>query len=162
MDELKIVYRKPEELLEYDNNPRNNEEAVGKVAESIRQFGFKVPILIDQNNIIIAGHTRKLAAEELGLTQIPCICVEDLSEQQVKAFRLADNKVAEFSSWDPDKLTDELAEIMDIDMTVFDFPDMALDELDVKDEDFLQDTEIVKDRTPKTIVCPHCGKEFTP
>ena len=70
--------------LEYDNNPRNNEEAVGKVAESIRQFGFKVPILIDQNNIIIAGHTRKLAAEELGLTQIPCICVEDLSEQQVK------------------------------------------------------------------------------
>lgn len=162
MDELKIVYRKPEELLEYDNNPRNNEEAVGKVAESIRQFGFKVPILIDQNNIIIAGHTRKLAAEELGLTQIPCICVEDLSEQQVKAFRLADNKVAEFSSWDPDKLTDELADIMDIDMTVFDFPDMALDELDVKDEDFLQDTEIVKDRTPKTIVCPHCGKEFTP
>ncbi len=162
MDELKIVYRKPEELLEYDNNPRNNEEAVGKVAESIRQFGFKVPILIDQNNIIIAGHTRKLAAEELGLTQIPCICVEDLSEQQVKAFRLADNKVAEFSSWDPDKLADELAEIMDIDMTVFDFPDMALDELDVKDEDFLQDTEIVKDRTPKTIVCPHCGKEFTP
>lgn len=162
MDELKIVYRKPEELLEYDNNPRNNEEAVGKVAESIRQFGFKVPILIDQNNIIIAGHTRKLAAEELGLTQIPCICVEDLSEQQVKAFRLADNKVAEFSSWDPDKLTDELADIMDIDMTIFDFPDMALDELDVKDEDFLQDTEIVKDRTPKTIVCPHCGKEFTP
>lgn len=162
MDELKIVYRKPEELLEYDNNPRNNEEAVGKVAESIRQFGFKVPILIDQNNIIIAGHTRKLAAEELGLTQIPCICVEDLSEQQVKAFRLADNKVAESSSWDPDKLADELAEIMDIDMTVFDFPDMALDELDVKDEDFLQDTEIVKDRTPKTIVCPHCGKEFTP
>lgn len=162
MDELKIVYRKPEELLEYDNNPRNNEEAVGKVAESIRQFGFKVPILIDQNNIIIAGHTRKLAAEELGLTQIPCICVEDLSEQQVKAFRLADNKVAEFSSWDPDKLADKLAEIMDIDMTVFDFPDMALDELDVKDEDFLQDTEIVKDRTPKTIVCPHCGKEFTP
>ena len=102
MDELKIVYRKPEELLEYDNNPRNNEEAVGKVVESIRQFGFKVPILIDQNNIIIAGHTRKLAAEELGLTQIPCICVEDLSEQQVKAFRLADNKVAEFSSWDPE------------------------------------------------------------
>ena len=96
------------------------------------------------------------------MTQIPCICVEDLSEQQVKAFRLADNKVAEFSSWDPDKLADELADIMDIDMTVFDFPDMALDELDVKDEDFLQDTEIVKDRTPKTIVCPHCGKEFTP
>lgn len=162
MDELKIVYRNPEELLEYDNNPRNNEEAVEKVAESIRQFGFKVPILIDQNNVIIAGHTRKLAAEELELTQVPCICVEDLSEQQVKAFRLADNKVSEFSSWDPGKLADELAAIMDIDMTAFDFPDMALDELDVKDEDFLQDTEIVKNKTPKTIVCPHCGKEFTP
>lgn len=86
MDELKIVYRKPEELLEYDNNPRNNEEAVGKVANPSVSLASRIPILIDQNNIIIAGHTRKLAAEELGLTQIPCICVEDLSEQQVKAF----------------------------------------------------------------------------
>ena len=162
MEQLKVVYRSIEELLGYDNNPRNNEDAVAKVAESIRQFGFKVPILIDQNDVIIAGHTRKLAAQELGMIQVPCICVSDLSSEQVRAFRLADNKVAEFSSWDPDKLADELAAIMDIDMTVFDFPDMALDELDVSDEDFLQDTEIVKDRTPKTIICPHCGKEFTP
>ena len=162
MEQLKVVYRSIEELLGYDNNPRNNEDAVAKVAESIRQFGFKVPILIDQNDVIIAGHTRKLAAQELGMIQVPCICVSDLSPEQVRAFRLADNKVAEFSSWDPDKLADELAAIMDIDMTVFDFPDMALDELDVSDEDFLQDTEIVKDRTPKTIICPHCGKEFTP
>ena len=101
-------------------------------------------------------------AKELGMEEVPCICVRDLSEEQVKAFRLADNKVAEFSSWDPDKLADELAEIMNIDMTVFDFPNMALDDLDVSDDDFLQDTEIVKDRTPKKIVCPHCGKEFTP
>ena len=101
-------------------------------------------------------------AKELGMEEVPCICVRDLSEEQVKAFRLADNKVAEFSSWDPDKLADELAEILNIDMTVFDFPDMAMDELSVSDEDFLQDTEIVKDRTPKKIVCPHCGKEFTP
>lgn len=162
MEQLRVVYRSIEELLGYDNNPRNNEDAVAKVAESIRQFGFKVPILIDQNDVIIAGHTRKLAAQELGMIQVPCICVSDLSSEQVRAFRLADNKVAEFSSWDPDKLADELAAIMDIDMTVFDFPDMALDELDVSDEDFLQDTEIVKDRTPKTIICPHCGKEFTP
>lgn len=96
------------------------------------------------------------------MEEVPCICVRDLSEEQVKAFRLADNKVAEFSSWDPDKLADELAEILNIDMTAFDFPDMALDELNVSDDDFLQDTEIVKDRTPKKIVCPHCGKEFTP
>ena len=101
-------------------------------------------------------------AKELGMEEVPCICVRDLSEEQVKAFRLADNKVAEFSSWDPDKLADELAEILNIDMTAFDFPDMALDELNVSDDDFLQDTEIVKDRTPKKIVCPHCGKEFTP
>ncbi len=162
MEELKIIYRKIEELKEYENNPRNNEEAVEKVAESIRQFGFKVPIIIDEDNVIIAGHTRKLAAKELGLEEVPCICVNDLSEEQIKAFRLADNKVAEFSSWNPDKLADELADILNIDMTVFDFPDMALDELEVSDEDFLQDTEIVKDRTPKKIVCPHCGKEFTP
>ena len=101
-------------------------------------------------------------AKELGMEEVPCICVRDLSEERVKAFRLADNKVAEFSSWDPDKLADELAEILNIDMTAFDFPDMALDELNVSDDDFLQDTEIVKDRTPKKIVCPHCGKEFTP
>ena len=101
-------------------------------------------------------------AKELGMEEVPCICVRDLSEEQVKAFRMADNKVAEFSSWDPDKLADELADILNIDMTVFDFPDMAMDELSVSDEDFLQDTEIVKDRTPKKIVCPHCGKEFTP
>lgn len=162
MEELKIIYRKIEEIKEYENNPRNNEEAVEKVAESIRQFGFKVPIIIDEDNVIIAGHTRKLAAKELGLEEVPCICVNDLSEEQIKAFRLADNKVAEFSSWNPDKLADELADILNIDMTVFDFPDMALDELEVSDEDFLQDTEIVKDRTPKKIVCPHCRKEFTP
>ena len=70
MEQLKVVYRSTEELLEYDNNPRNNEDAVGKVAESIRQFGFQVPILIDQNDVIIAGHTRKLAAQELGMTQV--------------------------------------------------------------------------------------------
>lgn len=162
VEELKIVYRRLDELKVYENNPRNNEDAVERVAESIRQFGFKVPILIDENDVIIAGHTRKLAAKELGMEEVPCICVRDLSEERVKAFRLADNKVAEFSSWDPDKLADELAEILNIDMTAFDFPDMALDELSVSDEDFLRDTEIVKDRTPKKIVCPHCGKEFTP
>lgn len=79
------------DLREYENNPRNNDNAVEKVANSIKEFGFKVPIVIDQNNVIIAGHTRLKAAKQLGLEEVPCIIANDLTPEQVKAFRLADN-----------------------------------------------------------------------
>jgi len=95
----------------YINNPRKNTGAIDKVAESIREFGFKVPIVIDKNNIIVAGHTRLFAAKKLGLTEVPCIVADDLTDEQVKAFRLADNKVAEFAEWDMDALAVELAEL---------------------------------------------------
>ena len=108
-------------ITEYENNPRFNDEAVGKVAESIKEFGFKVPIIIDKDNIIIAGHTRYKAAKELGIDKVPCIVASDLTPEQVKAFRLADNKVSEFSSWDEGKLYNELMELQTMDFNIESF-----------------------------------------
>lgn len=87
------------EILPYAKNPRKNEKSVKFVKESIRQFGFKVPIIIDSKREIVCGHTRLLAAKSLGLSEIPCIVADDLTDEQIKAFRLADNKVGEFSDW---------------------------------------------------------------
>ncbi|MDD6128229.1 MAG: ParB N-terminal domain-containing protein [Veillonellaceae bacterium] len=126
---MQIVERSVEELIPYENNPRNNGPAVEKVAASIKAFGFKVPIIVDKDDVIVAGHTRLLAAKELGIKVVPCIVADDLTEAQVKAFRLADNKVSEFSSWDFAKLSEEMASIQcldldgNIDMTEFGFID---------------------------------------
>lgn len=109
------------ELIEYDSNPRKNDEAVQYVAASIREFGFKVPVIVDKNNVIVAGHTRLKAAKFLGLDSVPCIVADDLTDEQVQAFRLADNKVSEFAEWDEELLALELSEIIDIDMTDFGF-----------------------------------------
>lgn len=120
---MEIINKKVEDLKPYENNPRFNDEAVEYVAKSISQFGFKVPIIVDKNNVIVAGHTRYKASLELGLEEVPCIVADDLSEDQIKAFRLADNKVAEKSSWDLELLDEELEylEDMGIDMNAFDF-----------------------------------------
>lgn len=115
-----IVMVKTDNIIPYDRNPRRNTEAVKYVANSIREFGFKQPIVLDKDNVIIAGHTRWLAAQTLGLEKVPCIIATDLSDEQVRAYRLADNKVAEMASWDFDLLAEELASI-DLDMTDFGF-----------------------------------------
>ena len=107
----KLIYKHIDELVPYENNPRDNEKAVDAVANSIKEFGFKVPVIIDENNIIVAGHTRVKASKKLGVTEIPCIVADDLTEEQIRAFRLADNKVAELSEWDFKKLEEELADI---------------------------------------------------
>lgn len=117
---MEIITKKIDEVIPYENNPRKNDEAVDYVAKSIKEFGFKVPIIIDKNNVIVTGHTRLKAAKKLGLTEVPCIMADDLTEEQIKAFRLADNKVAEFAEWDDDLLKIELDDI-DIDMTDFGF-----------------------------------------
>lgn len=111
------------DLKEYENNPRKNDKAVGAVLESIKAFGFRVPLIIDGENVIVAGHTRKKAAELLGLASVPCIKADDLTPEQIKAFRLADNKTAELSEWDFEKLERELAELaaLEIDMQKFGF-----------------------------------------
>lgn len=125
---MEIIYKKVSELKPYENNPRINDEAVQYVRNSIEQFGFKVPIIIDKNNVVIAGHTRLKAAEEIEMKDVPCIVADDLTDEQVKAFRLADNKVSEKSMWDYSKLDEELAGIIDIDMSQFDF-DISIDDI---------------------------------
>ena len=118
------------DLKEYENNPRHNESAVDAVVASIQNFGFKVPIVIDKDNVIIAGHTRLKAAEKLGLETVPCIVADDLTEEQVKAFRVADNKTAELAEWDFDKLQAELEELesLEFDMEQFGFQDLDSEE----------------------------------
>lgn len=118
---MNIVEKDIKDIKPYKNNPRINNEAVKYVTESIKEFGFKVPIVIDKNNEIVTGHTRLKASKKLGLTKVPCIIADDLTEEQIKAFRLADNKVSEKSEWDFELLEEELSDIVDIDMTVFDF-----------------------------------------
>jgi DNA modification methylase len=114
MRQLKIEYLETDKLIPYINNPRINDNAVDAVAGSIAEFGFKNPIIVDRNNVIIAGHTRLLAARKLGLDQVPVIRAEDLTEKQVKAFRIADNKTAELSEWDDELLAMELEGLEDM------------------------------------------------
>lgn len=125
---MNIIYKKVDELIPYVNNPRNNDHAVDYVASSIKNFGFKVPIVVDADNEIVTGHTRLKAAKKLGLTEVLVIIADDLTPEQVRAFRLADNKVAEFSTWDMELLMSELDTINDIDMDT-----MGFDELEYSD-----------------------------
>lgn len=124
IQEMEIKKLKP-----YPNNPRNNKASVTKVANSIKEFGFKVPIVIDSKNVIVAGHTRWLAAQTLGLDQVPVIVADDLTEEQVRAFRLADNKVGETSEWLMPSLELELLELKDF----FDMPSFGF-EVGIEDE----------------------------
>lgn len=119
---MEIVMRKVGELIPYERNPRKNDEAVKFVKASIEQFGFKVPIVIDAQGVIVAGHTRLKAAKELGMEEVPCIVADDLSEEQIKAFRVADNKTGEMAEWDIELLNTELLDLeANFDMADFGF-----------------------------------------
>lgn len=142
MDNINIKHQKVGDLIPYENNPRNNENAVEAVAGSIREFGFKNPIIVDQNNVIVAGHTRLLAAKELGLKEVPTIIADDLTTEQINAYRLVDNKTNELAQWDIDMLERELSEIDSIDMEEFGFDDFPDLELDKVIEDDFEDEEL--------------------
>ena len=118
---MDIQYKRLSDITPYERNPRKNDSAVKYVANSIKEFGFKVPIIIDKDGVIVAGHTRYKAAIKLKMKEVPCIIADDLSEEQVKAFRLADNKVAEKAEWDFILMTEELEDILKIDMSDFGF-----------------------------------------
>ena len=149
MAEMKVAYMAPGELIPYENNPRNNEKAVDAVANSIAEFGFKNPIIVDRKKVIVSGHTRRLAALKLGLDQVPVVYADDLTEAQIKAFRLADNRVAEMASWDDDLLKEEMAKAVD-----FEFGDYGFDQKDLD--------KIVREEVGiKTHKCPKCGCEWT-
>lgn len=143
---MSVVELSIDEIIPYDNNPRRNEKAVEAVANSIREFGFKNPIILDKDYVIISGHTRRLAALKLGLEKVPCYIAADLTDEQVRAFRLADNRVASFATWDEEKLREEIKGIAGIDMTDFGFK-----------EDVIKD--IFKEQ--KMHRCPKCGYEWS-
>lgn len=134
MDKVKVEYRNVADLKPYKNNPRLNDGAVDAVAASIKEFGFKVPIVVDSDGVIVAGHTRLKAAKKLGLDSVPVIVADDLTPEQVKAFRLADNRVAELAQWDIGKLNIELDDIADTDMGDFGF-DLATEPEKPEDSD---------------------------
>ena len=120
---MNVIMMNLSDLTPYDKNPRKNDDAVKYVKASIKEFGFKIPIIIDKDNVIIAGHTRYKASKELNIKDVPCIVADDLTDEQIKAFRLADNKVGEVATWDDDLLNEELNDIFEIDMSLFDFED---------------------------------------
>lgn len=148
MEKTKVTYMAVDSLIPYANNPRLNDNAVDAVAASIKEFGFKVPIVVDGENVIINGHTRLKAAHKLGLKQVPVIVADDLTPAQVKAFRLADNKTSELAEWDMGKLDIELDGIGEIDMTDFGF-DIEIDDIEEYAEVKEDEAPEVKDGEPK-------------
>ncbi|EOA8288005.1 DNA modification methylase [Enterococcus faecalis] len=137
---MDIKVQKTEDLIPYEKNPRHNEDAITAVAKSIEKFGFKVPIVVDASNVIVNWHTRLKAAKYLGLKEVPTIIADDLTPEQIKAFRLADNKVGEIATWDEELLNTELDELADLDFDMtefgFDLPDIEGEEVEVIEDEF--------------------------
>lgn len=139
---MDIKVQKTEDLIPYEKNPRHNEDAITAVAKSIEKFVFKVPIVVDASNVIVNGHTRLKAAKYLGLKEVPTIIADDLTPEQIKAFRLADNKVGEIATWDEELLNAELDELADLDLDFdmtefgFDLPDIEGEEVEVIEDEF--------------------------
>jgi len=164
----------------YWRNPRNNDNAIEIVKQSIQQFGFNSRIVVDANNVIIAGHTRYKALQQLGWTEIPCLIKDDLNVKQAKAYRIADNKSGEVAIWDMEKLMQELRELPDMDMQTY-FKDLDIDRFlqstagqDIKpiSQDFIdnmsnnlnQKFETVSQNTQEAyveVICPHCASFFS-
>jgi hypothetical protein len=119
---MKIVIKHIDELKPYEKNPRYNEGTVDMVVESIKKYGFNVPLVIDGNNTIVAGHTRYKALKKMQIDEVPCVVVDYLSEKEIRAFRIADNKIAEYSEWDMLTLTEEMADLQGL-FTGFDWDD---------------------------------------
>lgn len=145
---MKVQEKALEEIRPYEKNPRKNEPAVEKVAESLKEFGWQQPIVVDTDGVIIAGHTRWRAARRLGMQTAPVVVAENLTEEQVRAYRLADNKTNEFASWDIDLLDSELLSIDDIDMELFGFDMTAVADraAEVQEDDY----EVQVPKTPTT------------
>ena len=156
---MKVIMRSIADVIPYENNPRVNDKAVEAVAASVKEFGFKQPIVVDSAGVIVVGHTRLKAAKLLGMDKVPVVVADDLTDEQIKAYRLADNKTAELAEWDFGKLQEEMDALKDVDMSVFGF--------DVDDAEF---DDLVADKSEseyddsegETVTCPNCGLTFTP
>lgn len=156
---MKLVKLKLSQIKPYEKNPRINDGAVDAVAESIKQCGYCQPILVDENNVILAGHTRFKALQKLGWETVEVVIRDGLTDEQKRKYRLLDNKTNEIAGWDFDLLNEEL-EGLDFDGFDFGFADV-IQNADDLDELFTPDEEKpTEDR--KQIQCPHCGEWFTP
>ena len=160
---MKVVNKNLAELTPYAGNAKKHDSTqIANVAESIRQFGFVQPIVIDRNGVIVIGHCRALAAKKLGIKEVPCVCVDDLTPEQVNALRIVDNKSNE-SPWDFDILPDELA---DLDLSNFDFDFGFDDEEETVTSEPKEATGAVEYGTEDfsdeefECECPRCGFRF--
>lgn len=151
MKERKVQYCNPEELIPYEKNPRDNRAALDAIELSIEEYGFTNPILVNEEKVILAGHTRREAAILAGLEKVPYIVVDGLTEAQQKAYRLADNKLSELSIWDEDLLKEELEDLLDedYDISLTGFSDVDLTDI-LKDEEDLEDIEPEEPKEKKT------------
>ena len=153
-------------LIEYARNPRKNDHAVDRVAAAIREFGFRVPILAKSDKTIVDGHLRLKAAKKLGLEEVPVLLCDDMTDIQVRAFRLSVNKVSEFADWDDEMLRVELDELgkdgFDIELTGFSLDEVQALSFDGSDfEPGSEEDQGQLDKLdPKIVTCPHCSKEF--
>lgn len=148
-----------DDIKPYENNPRDNDDAVDSVANSIKEFGWQQPIVVDKDNVIIVGHTRYKAAKKLGMDKVPVVVASKLTPEQVKAYRLADNKSGELADWNTKLLDEELQNIDEIDMTAFGFDENIefepADEIDTRiDESTEESDDLIE------VTCPDCGKVF--
>ena len=151
MKEMNMVDKNIDDLVPYKNNSRvHDKEQLEYIKNSIKEFGFIAPVVIDENNMILVGHGRVMAAKELGLEKVPCVCVDNLNESQKKAYILSDNLLTERGSWDLDKLNNEIDNI-DLDMSSFGFDEI---------EENINDIEISDDLEDELITCPKCGYQF--
>lgn len=151
---MKIKILKIEEIKEYANNPRKVDKSVKALIKSIKQFGFRIPLVVDKDNIIVCGHARVIAAKKLGLKELPCVIVTDLTEEQIRAYRIADNQVAAYATWDEEQLQAEL-DALGLDLSDYGFEigkelENSAAEIQVTDFD---DTEFDTE-------CPYCGFRF--
>ena len=170
VEKMDIQWRDIETVKPYERNAKKHpDDQVGHIANSLKRFGWKQPLVVDKDGVVVVGHGRLLAAKKLGLKTVPCVCADDLTEAEIKAFRLADNKTNE-SAWDDDLVElelDELAELDDIDMSDYGFElsDGGVDTLEASDDNY---TGTVPDE-PKAkvgdlyqlgrwVYCKKCGK----
>ena len=159
MDKMNIVWQSPDELIPYERNQKKHDEKqIRNVANSIKRFGWKQPIVVDGKGVVIIGHCRLLAAQKLGLDQVPVVVADDLTEDEVRELRIADNKTNE-SEWDVDFLKDDLQELS---FDGFDF-DFAVDRGGDEEPFSLDDEEHTENNTADQEfghVCPNCGFVF--
>lgn len=150
---MKITDVSIKEIKPYHDNPRVNDEAISVVKKSLSEYGFQQPLVVDKNNIIIVGHTRFAAAVELGFESVPCFITDNLSEDQIKAYRIMDNKSAEFASWNYGLLTKEMTDLLeqdfDLDLTGFTDEELLDLGLDINLDDFEEEGLTDEDATPE-------------